>query len=336
MSRRLALAARTGILVADEAADGWRVTTTVTEDRPECIHVDDRRPDRVFVGRYNGGLVRSDDGGETFERVGADAIGPAAVTALAGHPNDPDRLLAGTEPSRLFASDDGGDSWRPIDGLTEVPSADSWSFPPRPDTHHVRWIEVDPADPDRWYVGIEAGALVVTPDGGETWLDRPPGSRIDNHTLATHPAAPGRVYSAAGDGYAESRTAGESWTTHHDGLGHRYVWGLAVDPGDPDTVVASAAAGAGDAHREPGDAHLYRRTETGPWERIDDAGVPTGPGHRRAVLAAGVADGTMAAATDTGLFWSDSGGASWRPLDIEVPEAIAGGLPRGLAVVTRS
>jgi len=120
-----------------------------------------------------------------------------------------------------------------------------WSFPPRPDTHHVRWIEPCPADPERWFVGVEAGALVVTPDGGETWVDRPEGSRRDNHALATHPDAPNLVYAAAGDGFAESGDRGDSWRVVDRGLDHGYVWGLAVDPGDPETALVSAASGAG-------------------------------------------------------------------------------------------
>lgn len=335
MDRRLALTTHTGILVADEDDGEWQVHATPTDDRAECVHLDPRRPGRLFVGRFDTGLVRSTDAGRSFEHVGDEHIGEAAVTALAGHPTEPDRVLAGTEPSRLFESTDGGDTWRRIKGLTDVPSANEWSFPPRPDTHHVRWIEIDPNDPDRWYVGIEAGALLVTPDAGETWHDRPEGSRRDNHTLATHPEAPGRVYAAAGDGYAESTDAGETWTTRHDGLDHRYVWGLAVDPGDPETVVVSAASGASNAHRTPGDAYLYRRSDGGRWATVDDT-VPTGPGHRRVVLASGPRPGTFGAATDDGVYWSDSGGTNWHRLPIDPPEPIANSLPRALAVIESS
>lgn len=331
MSRRLALAVRTGFLVADETDGRWTTTTVATDARPECVHLDSRRPDRVLIGTYGDGLFVSVDGGDTFEQAGAAAIADAAVTALASHPTDPDRLIAGTEPSRLYHSRDGGTTWSPLPAIDGVASATEWSFPPRPHTHHVRWVEIDPADPDRWYVGIEAGALLVTPDAGETWIDRPPGSRRDNHTLATHPGAPGRVYSAAGDGYAESADWGETWEERHDGLDHRYVWGLAVDPGDPNTVVVSAATGASGAHRTPGDAYLYRRADETGWRRLDDADVPTGPGRRRAVLASGLEAGELFAATDDGVYRSGDGGQRWARLDLEPPEPLAGAIPRGLA-----
>ncbi len=310
----------------------------------ECLAVHPDAPDRVFAGTFGGGLYRTADGGDSVERVGVDGIDHDAVTAVATSPVDPDEVWVGTEPSRLYRSADGGDSFEPVSGVATVPSAPEWSFPPRPDTHHVRWIEACPADPGRWYVGVEAGALVVTPDGGGTWIDRPPGSRRDNHTLATHPDAPDRVYAAAGDGYAESDDRGATWTAPQDGLDHRYVWGLAVDPGDPDTVLASAAAGAGDAHRR-GNAYLYRKrgspssvsdgTADGPdagsattWERLDDRGIPTGEGTYRAVLAAGVAPGELWAVHDRGLYRTRDAGDSFERVPVHLPEAT----PRALVV----
>jgi photosystem II stability/assembly factor-like uncharacterized protein len=323
------------LLVASGAGGDWTTTERLTDHgRLECALA---AGDRVFVGTFEDGLQRSEDGGDSWERVGAAGIDHDAVMSLAVHPEDPDHLLAGTEPSALYRSTDGGDSWARVGDITEVPSSEEWFFPPRPDTHHVRWVEFAPDDPERIYVGIEAGALLYTTDGGDTWTERPPGARRDNHTLAVHPAAPERVYSAAGDGYAESTDRGESWAHPQSGLDHRYVWGVAVDPGDPDRVLVSAATGAGSAHRTPGDAHLYRLAgdrEAGDdpaWERIDDAGVPTGEGALRCVLTA-AGPGEFYACNDHGVYRSGDGGASFSAL-VEFGEAFAGQTCRGLAVV---
>ena len=330
-----------GLRVIDP--DTNRVETRLDGRRVECLAVDDRVPDRVLAGTWDG-LFLSDDHGEPFERVATDVLAPDeneldAVTALAVSPDDPETVLVGTEPSRIYRSTDGGRNAERTSGLQGVPSADEWSFPPRPDTHHVRWIAIHPTDPDRWYVGIEAGALVVTPDGGETWIDRPDGSRLDTHAIATHPAAPERVYVAAGDGYAESDDCGERFGTPSAGLDHGYVWGLAVDPGDPDRVLVSAASGAGAAHRR-GEAYLYRKAEwsgTGDhsgepvWERLDDRGIPTGEGTYRAVLAAGTGPGAIWALNDQGLYRTTGGGDRFER--VAVGDALPEKAARALAVV---
>lgn len=318
-----------------------RVVTRLADHRIECLAIDERTPKRVLAGTWDG-LFRSADGGETFERVATDTLTPEAgvdgVTALAVSPDDPETVLVGTEPSRIYCSTDGGRHVRRVDGLQTVPSTEEWSFPPRPDTHHVRWIEACPADPDRWYVGIEAGALVVTPDAGTTWIDRPPGSKRDTHTIATHSDAPDRVYVAAGDGYAESNDRGVSFATPEAGLGHRYVWGLAVDPGDPDRVLVSAASGAAAAHRR-GEAYLYRKTafetvqspsdDAGAWKRIDGPEIPTGDGTYRAVLTAGTAPGEIWALTDRGLYRTTDAGARFTRVSVDLPARPARALATG-------
>ena len=105
---------------------------------------------------------------------------------------------------------------------------------------------------NRVFVAIEAGALVRTFDGGRIWPDRVRGGPYDTHTALTPPLAPGRIYSAAGDGYFESTDAADSWSSPEEGLKHRYLVGVAVDPADPDTVIVSATDDPGSAYSPRG------------------------------------------------------------------------------------
>lgn len=266
----------------------------------QCVAADARVPERAFVGTVDAGLQRTTDGGETWARVLGQGDRTTSVTVS---PHDPDVLWVGTEPSAVYRSADGGESWTDCTPLTDLDSAERWSFPPRPHTHHVRWIAVAPDAPDRLYVAVEAGAFVRTEDGGESWIDHPEGGRYDTHTIATHPDAPERVYVAAGDGYALSPDRGETWTYPQDGLDHRYVWSVAVHPDDPDTVVVSAARGARSAHSTDGESYVYRTTGEG-WEQAMD-GLPGPDGLARAVLSTD-GDG-FAALTNHGLFRSAEG-----------------------------
>jgi photosystem II stability/assembly factor-like uncharacterized protein len=230
-------------------------------------------------------------------------------------------VYAGTEPSAMFRSDNGGDSWVDLAGLRALPSADTWSFPPRPHTHHVRWIEADVSVADRVFVAIEAGALVRTFDGGRTWRDRVRSGPYDTHTAVTHPLAPGRIYSAAGDGYFESTDAGDSWSSPEDGLKHLYLVGIAVDPADPDTVIVSATDGPGSAYSpRRAEAYVYRKTRLKPWNQAM-SGLPEAKGTTVSRLATHAGEpGVIYAGNNRGLFRSDDAGQSWKVLDLPWPE----------------
>ncbi len=313
------------ILRASDRDGAWTGTWLEPADRFECLAASPAAPERVFVGTVDAGLRRSLNGGETWETV---AEFGDRVTAVTVSPHDPSTIWAGTEPSQVFRSTDGGESWTERPGLEALPSADRWSFPPRPHTHHVRWLAVDPHDPERVYVAIEAGAFVRTDDGGATWLDHPEGARLDTHTIATHPDRPGHLYVAAGDGYAESPDGGETWDDPQAGLDHRYVWSVAVAADDPELVVVSAASGAHRAHDPDGTAYVYRRDGESWQVAMDGLPGPTGTG--RAVVTAH--DAGFYAITNHGLFRSHRGD-SWETLPVEWPRAATDQLPRGLAAV---
>jgi photosystem II stability/assembly factor-like uncharacterized protein len=311
------------LLIARRAST-WTVDEHLGGRSPQCVAVDLRGPTQVYCGTAGAGLFRSRDSGRNWEPVGP-GIDHLMVTAVSvGQAGKADRLgivYAGTEPSAVFRSDTGGDSWVDLAGLRELPSAGIWSFPPRPHTHHVRWIEADVSVADRVFVAIEAGALVRTFDGGRTWRDRVRGGPYDTHTAATHPLAPGRIYSAAGDGYFESSDAGESWRSPEEGLKHPYLVGIAVDPADPDAVIVSAAASPGSAYSpRRAEAYVYRKIGLKRWEQAM-SGLPKAKGTTVARFAAHAGEpGVIYAANNRGLFRSDDAGRNWKALDLHGPE----------------
>ena len=152
-------------------------------------------------------------------------------------------------------------------------------------------------------------------------MDRRPDSPYDTHTLVVHLHAPDRLYSAAGDGYFESRTGGATWERREDGLRHSYAWGLAVDPTDPETVVISAARSARAAHRaESAESWIYRRTAGQPWRAVSH-GLPEPAGTTISALVADPSEaGVVYAANNRGVFRSADMGASWERLDLPWPE----------------
>ena len=311
----LVVATEHALLVARHTSQ-WTVEEHLKGKSPESLAVDPRNPTRVFSGTWGSGLWRSDDAGRTWDPVGA-GMSPAEITAVMVSSLEPGVVYAGTEPSAVFRSDNGGETWTELSGLQALPSAQTWSFPPRPETHHVRWIETDPVVAGRVFVAIEAGALVRTLDGGRTWLDRIRGGPIDTHTAATHRMAPGRLYSAAGDGYFESGDAGDSWTRYVQGLHHRYLVGVAVDPADPETVIVSAASSPRVAYSpRNAEAYVYRRIGGRAFELAME-GLPDSRGTTASRFATHPDErGVIYAANNHGLFRSPDGGRTWKTLDI--------------------
>jgi photosystem II stability/assembly factor-like uncharacterized protein len=326
------------LLVVDRQDGRWQVEPRLVGLQVTCLAADPFRPQRLYCGTFRRGLWRSDDAGRSWEPVGdvGTAVTPAGETGITSsdvmsvavspteRPSDYGAVYAGTEPSALFRSEDGGTTWQELKALRELPSAPTWSFPPRPYTSHVRWITPDPHVAGKVYACIERGALVRSFDGGRTWEDHRFNAPKDTHTLAAHAAAPGRLYSAAGDGflepgwgYAESLDGGESWQRPDAGLRHHYLWSVAVDPANPETLVVTAAASPFKAHH-PANAEstVYRKTAGESWQEVSQ-GLPETRGTVIPVLASSKAEaGTFYLLSNKGLYRSADAGRSWQALPI--------------------
>lgn len=333
---RLAIATGRGIhLVEDER------TVEALRAPIRCIARDPEDPTHLVAG--GDGVWRSGDGGVAWREI-APLPHPAFSVAI-GH----GRYFAGTEPSSLYRSDDRGETWHDLAALREIPSAPTWSFPPRPWTSHVRWIGLDPHDPGVILAGIELGGVMRSSDGGATWHDPGAGVRAgapadlrgrlsptasrnavpgragahrDCHALAFHPTAPGRCYEAAGGGVAWSHDGGDSWTRLDRGRDRHYCWGLAVDPEDPDLFYVSAAPGPYEAHYRAGtaDAAIYRYQ--GRWTRLTNGlpdPIPTLP----TALATDRGGTVYAVLRDGALYRSRDRGETWETLPATVPGAEA-------------
>ena len=311
------------MLVVD-AEKGESVSAQGISDRPTCLAADAFVHGRAWCGTHRGGVFRTDDGGRSWQSVGLEG---RLIMAVAASPVERDVVWVGTEPSEVWRSGGAGTTWEQTSRLETLPSSFEWSFPPRPDTHHVRWIACHPREAGRLWVAIEAGALVSTIDGGRTWRDRVTGGPWDTHELAVHPDAPETLRVSAGDGYFESHDGGAEWRSPCAGLEVGYLRSVAIDPGDPDIVVVSASRGPRSAYvAGRSDGRLYRRvtrrrpsTEPGKsqaqgearWERVRD-GWPDPPSTIAPLLCAGANAGELWAADERGVHRSDDGGNSWR------------------------
>lgn len=357
MVTKLMIAMDNSLLTFESSKTGWKKAyESLKGDHPQCITYDPNNPNRAYCGTFGGGLWKADDGGQTWDRIGKERISSSDVMSVSV--SDLERgknsnegfntVYVGTEPTAFYRSDDGGESWDKMSSLNNLRSSSSWSFPPRPWTSHVRWIESDKTKPAYVYAAIEAGALVQSHDGGRTWIDKVQGGPYDTHTLATHKQMSGHLYSAAGDGYFESYDYGQSWKRLVAGLGdYDYLFSLAVDSGDPKTVIVSASQGPHRAYSlEDAESMIYRRSLSIVEDADDDGsnndeewklvsnGLPKPTGTLISSLAANPkVPGTFYAVNNRGIFCSIDSGISWKMLDdIQWPKEYLSQHPWALAV----
>jgi photosystem II stability/assembly factor-like uncharacterized protein len=328
------------VLILESSKSGWKTTENLKGSRPQAVALDQGNSERLYCGTFDRGLMTSDNGGKSWYRIGKGSIPSSSITSVSvdhdrNRKNEFSKVYAGTEPSALYASNDGGDSWEKMSGLNDLHSSDSWSFPPRPWTNHVRWIEIDANDPNRIFVAIEAGALVQTFDGGKNWTDRVKGSPYDTHTLRTHLKAPKRLHVAAGDGYFESFDYGKSWGSPREGLEHDYLVSLALDSANPLSVILSASASAMQAHARGGEANsvMYRKSiDSEKWHKISN-GLPEPKGTIVTMLSSNpIKGGEFYGINNRGIFCSNDSGASWVSLEIEWPKEYLQQHPFGIVI----
>ena len=310
--------------------EGCAVTRVLSGTGVQCLALDPRDPDTLYAGARGSGVWKSRDGGAHWEGL---PLPERDVFSLAISPAD-GTVYAGTEPSRLFVSRDGGQTWHELEALRRLPSAPTWSFPPRPWTSHVRWVAPSPHDAGLLLVGIELGGLMRSEDGGKTWSDHRPGAQRDVHALAWHPRVPGRAYEAGGGGAAWSRDGGRTWQAADAGRDRHYTWGLAVDPVDPDCWYVSACPGPRHAHgdrpsaeafiRPSAEAFIYRWRGQGPWQALA-GGLPQ-PLDSFPYALACVPGALYAGLGDGRVYRSRDGGDTWEQLPLQgdpLPRALA-------------
>jgi hypothetical protein len=295
--------------------------------QPMAFAMDPGEPARVYCATYNRGLWRSDDAGQTWLPVGTPqgffngpaggAIQPRETTFVSVDrvPQADGRhaVWVGTEPSRLYRSTDRGDTFELASAL-DLPSRSTWSFPPRPRTHHVQCIAH--TSDGCIHLAIEAGAMIRSHDNGKTFEDRLPDSPLDTHVLLAHPLAPRRLYAALGDAllrpgrsFAESHDAGDTWVYSGKGLeASPYLYGLAIHPGNPEDIRIAASRSPQTAHVQGG-ATIFRR-EADFWME-DAAGFPRDRSLIPVLATNAEQPGSWFALSNLGVFSKEARGNTW-------------------------
>ena len=139
-------------------ADSWTVTTS-RQLEINSIAVHPSRPEIIFIGTNNYGVMVSTDGGKSFTPTNGGFSGRFANAILADR-ETPNRVYASTINTAtgggfFFVSDDNGESWRPS----------MRSMPSRLITYAILQ---DATDANVIYLGTNLG-VYKSPDRGTSW-----------------------------------------------------------------------------------------------------------------------------------------------------------------------
>lgn len=248
-----------GIWKSTDGGMNWRnvnPSNTLPLDKAGTdVQLDPRDPKRVFAGIWQGGIYRSNLGGEpgTWERLGGglpdsdiERVKLAAGPPLAPSGNATVYAVIGRQsnsrPHGLFRSTDNGMSWTRTNPPPSTVDA----------TFYALALAVDPVDANVVYFGTltntlnSGGALWRSRDGGQTWADislgdgTSGGLHADTHWIAIHPANRNLLLTANDGGVwrTENATANTvSWTSLNQALSLTQFYTLALHPTDANILL---------------------------------------------------------------------------------------------------
>jgi photosystem II stability/assembly factor-like uncharacterized protein len=243
------------ILESDAERRSWRLRGPYCETWPMNHVIADPATKTIYGGGGNewfGPAVwKSTDLGETWTHSSqglAYQAGEQPIKTVWSLAPGVGRLYAGVEPAGLFRSDDGGQTWTHIAGLRDHPSRPDWQ--PGGGGLILHSLVLHPQDDKQIWVGISAGGVFHTADGGETWEARNRGTRADFlpegqnypehgqcvHCLVMAAGMPDRLYQQNHCGMYRSDDGGQRWDSMEAGLPSSFGFPAAAHPRNPDTL----------------------------------------------------------------------------------------------------
>ncbi len=261
----------------------------------------------ILVGTIGQGIMRSADGGESWQRVG---IGQgmhsdALVRTIASNPRRPEVVFAGTDKG-LYRSEDAGQSWRLVDS---------------PLSSYCVWaLAVDPVEPQTMFAGTGTptpATLFRSTDGGRRWEQRPaeiaeecPNVGIPRVTgIAIDPVNRRSIWVGLEvDGVRHSADGGDTWVTIDGNIPNPDVHNVAVAGGPPKTVFVVVNNDVFTSTDDGATWKSVRIREVFPWSY--PRGIMVQPGNPKVVFVT-IGDttpgriGTVMRSKDAGKTWEN-------------------------------
>ncbi|MDQ6677399.1 MAG: hypothetical protein M3Z09_08900 [Acidobacteriota bacterium] len=172
-----------------------------------CMWHAQRKPWTIISGAREGGIYRSADGGDTWNKLAGglpnQLFGRSNVALSAAKPNRVYALIEAKPGSGLYRSEDSGATWSLVNG--------SPSLITRP--FYYDTLGADPNNAEILYVGDEG--WFKSTDGGKSF-SRAPVPHGDNHDLWINPKDSNYMIQANDGGANVSVDGGRTWSTQNN------------------------------------------------------------------------------------------------------------------------
>ena len=296
------------IFEGDECAEiQWEAVNELRAGEYTAIQISPSNPDIIYAGIDSNdmSLYQSKDGGDTWKLV--HITGHTSGVAIS--PTDPNVVVYTILEGPMERTTDGGLTWNSVDiGGVEVQRLD----PTQEGANIFTAVAFAPDNGNIAYTstvsgmhrsGTDGGPIdfFVSKNGGENWelagvCETCGGAKM----LAVQPGDSGVIWAATNNGVQVSRDSGKSWSGNliGDYTRHGEILGVALRPGEPDTVLAAGA-----------EAGMFRSTDGGETWEPANSGLGTRLLHQ--VTFANSNSDVAYVATHEGIYRSNDAGMSW-------------------------
>lgn len=337
-------AAQGGVWKSTNGGDSW---TPLTDKQASlavgALTLDPQNPDIVYAGTgeptlgldnyYGAGILKSTNGGQSWNLLGQNVFGGAGVAKIVIDPTNSSVIYAAsartgnpgatTPPRGVFKSTDGGQSWQALISCTDCDGASD--------------LLINPQTPTTLYAGFFGYGIVRSTDGGQNWqllsngLPSPQQYFVQRTILSMSPSNPNLIYASLHvvvpdqyDGAVVFKTTdgGQSWgevsTGNFNFCGQQcwYSHIIAVHPTNPNTLLLGGMADY--IGETPADFRIQRvvvRTDNSGqnWTDLSPNTAPNTTLHpdMHAIAFDPTNPQTIWVGNDGGVFRSKDGGATW-------------------------
>lgn len=298
-----AVVKRDGIYKSTNGGDGPWAKMKLDASGVVAFVIDPTNPARFYAPTWNA-VLKSTDGGNTWDAKTSGLVSNRAVDVLAIDPRNPNTLYAGIGET-LVVSNDGGETWSSAGYGVGLGLARLYA------------IVIDPFNSNTIYVSGLGASIYKSTDGGHNFLPMPYNTGQGAFSLAAHPTQKD-VY-LAGINSAEAAIIKTESGWEFDSVSDGLVYGgadsaysaLIYAPGNPNIVYAGS--GYEDNRLAKG---IFKSVDGGQnWASIT-SGLSINPDFGQPYYVKAMAvhptnPDVVLAATGGGLYKSVDGGASW-------------------------